>query len=340
MDDCEGARQDGWEKASRPICTSLDIIIPVKNRDLGPCVASLGAALARLDLGNLPTSKLTPRILICDGGSTDSKPVEVLAALSTAGEIILLSAPQTRFNKAALLNLGIRQSQAEVLLLSDADILWNAEAIAALLMTLADHPTALCHVAHVTETDDHAIALSRPRYGYTLHTTAQGATLTLDWVTTTPTRRPGCGLLCARRETLLQLGGYKECFQGWGWEDQDLLIRAELLGYACLAAGTVQHQSHPDTQRNQDYQGVAPSITRDRNLLACLRSLQAGHLYGDLTHAEQTQIPPPSLHLQLPPSLATQLRQIEASNSSLAEYSKAAVTHRLAQAEPPSAFGD
>lgn len=256
---------------------TLDIIIPVKDRLVAACIASLQDSRDRIH-----------QILICDGGSTQ------LAAPSPF--VRVESYPMARFNKAVLLNQGILRSQADLLLISDADIIWNTDTLAILIQTLHEHPNGLCHIAHVAETNAQSQALRRQRYGYTLQRQGQEWWITVQLTDATSTLRPGCGLVCAYRQTFLKLGGYKECFQGWGWEDQDLLMRAGLMEIPILSVGKVLHQSHGDTIRNQFYDGWDPVESRDRNILTCLRSLEQGHLLGDL----RTQLDVlPSAHLNV-----------------------------------------
>ena len=107
--------------------------------------------------------------------------------------------------------------------------------------------------------------------------------------------RPGCGLLCTRKQTLLSLGGYKESFTGWGWEDQDLLIRATLFGIKICAAGNVIHLSHSDAARNQHHQHLPPTQTRDLNITSCFQSLQKGDIFGDLR--QPAMLPHPLLEI-------------------------------------------
>lgn len=268
---------------------SLDIVIPVKNRAIADCITSLR------QLGDRAQT-----LWICDGGSTDPDTVATLTQWTSTAAIKVLHCPMQAFNKAILLNAGIAQSQADLILVSDADILWNAEAIAALLSTLDRHPHAICHIADVVETKPTSVALTRQRYGYRITQTGGKYQVTLQVVSSRLRQRPGCGLVCARRTTLRQLGGYKACFQGWGWEDQDLLMRAQLMDIPVLAAGQVVHQSHPEALRNQFYRGLAPTLTRDRNITTCLRSLQQGHLWGDLSPRPRTSQPVPKIQVQWP----------------------------------------
>ena len=268
-----------------PLCSMLAIVIPLKDRPVTACVESLRQSLADWEPG-------TYHLWLCDGGSTQPEMVDALATMAIWDEVTVLSYPDPGFNKAALINQGLRHAQGETVLVSDADIVWNEAALNALLATLAETPTALCHVAQVNETTPQTPALARPRYGYRVERTAQGVTVRVESVTPRPDHRPGCGLVAARRETWQKLGGYKEPFQGWGWEDQDLLIRAEILGIPLRAAGSVLHQSHGDDLRNRFHGHQPPQITRDLNLRRCLTSLQQGELWGSLGPPSANTAPP------------------------------------------------
>lgn len=263
----------------------LAIIIPLKDRPVMACIESLRQSLA----GWKPD---TYHLWLCDGGSTQIDVADTLAHLAKGNDVTVLSSPDPGFNKAALINQGLRHALGETMLVSDADILWNAAALNALLATLAETPTALCHIAQVNEMTPQTPALSRPRYGYRVERTAQGIIVKIEPVTPRPDHRPGCGLVVAQGETWQKLGGYKEPFQGWGWEDQDLLIRAELLDIPLRAAGCVLHQSHADDLRNYFHGHQPPQITRDLNLRRCLASLQQGDLWGSLGPPSATTAPP------------------------------------------------
>ncbi|MGD1930653.1 MAG: glycosyltransferase family 2 protein [Leptolyngbyaceae cyanobacterium] len=269
---------------------SLDVVIPVKNRCLSGCVDSLRQLGDRLQT-----------ILICDGASTHPETVVTLSHLAAVKGIKILQQPLPGFNKATLLNYGIAQSQADMILLSDADILWNGAAVDALLATLASTPQAVCHIADVDETAPTTMALTRRRYRYTVTKSERGYQVTLQEAPANLPQRPGCGLVCAHRQTLLKLGGYKECFYGWGWEDQDLLMRARLMDLPVLAAGQVVHQSHAEALRNQFHAGLAPTTTRDQNIITCLEALQKGQIWGSLAPQLRLPEPRPQIQVHLPP---------------------------------------
>ncbi|MDX2213429.1 MAG: glycosyltransferase [Oculatellaceae cyanobacterium bins.114] len=282
---------------------TLAVIIPVKNRvEITQCIASL-MSIACVD-----------RVVVCDGGSLEAHYLEPLNALTQPPHVEVLHLPIPGFNKSWLINQGIQHTQDEVLLISDADIVWNATTIEQLRAMVMTQPNTIACVHQVAESDPTAVSLRRDRYTYTIQTTATEAIVEVvavpgqisDVKFSQRDHRPGCGLICAQRSTLLALGGYKELFQGWGWEDQDLLMRARLLGMSIQTVGSVLHLSHADTTRNQHWGQAEPSHTRDQNIVACVRSLAQGQLLGDLSGA----IAPPhpiacskSISVRLPATL-------------------------------------
>ncbi len=186
------------------------------------------------------------------------------------------------FNKAWLLNQGLRAAIADYLLISDADILWNSKAIQQLLECVVTHDSAICSVQQVQETDPSAIA-RRNRYTYHAFTNH----LEILPVSENSLYRPGCGLICAAKSTFLKLDGYRETFQGWGWEDQDLLIRATLEQIPIYSQAQVIHISHSDLERNQHFSYLPVEETRDRNIINSIKELSEAY----------------SIRIQLPESL-------------------------------------
>jgi glycosyltransferase involved in cell wall biosynthesis len=259
----------------------LDIVIPVKERiTIERCVLTLIAQMLQtkgLKLG---------RILLCDGGSRTMACCEQLEKVSQWPAVEVLSFAHKGFNKAWLLNQGLQAASAPIVITSDVDILWPAETLEAMAIAAAVHPSTLYHVQAVQESEPDNVATQRSRYTYRLIPMAGKTTvelsLNVDVDAQPQDLRPGCGLVCARRSLWQQIGGYRHCFQGWGWEDQDLLMRAQLLGYRVLPLGTVTHLSHGDSQRNAFAGQLAPQESRDLNIRLCLAGLASGKLRGDL----------------------------------------------------------
>lgn len=272
---------------------SLEVIIPVKDRaEVEQCVQSL-LAIAEVH-----------RIWVCDGGSQDATCLTALQTVAQDNRVQWLVLPQSRFNKSALINQGILHSTAEILLISDADILWNSRTIQSILHCVHADKQILCSVDIVKESNPSTSSLRRSRYTYQITVESDVTQVAiLPIARSSSVVRPGCGLLCTHRTNFFKLGGYQECFQGWGWEDQDLLMRAMLYGLQLQVIGSVIHLSHGDAQRNQHHHYRQPVETRDRNILTCLKHLANGNLLGDLP----TDFVPPhshrSIQIQIPEAL-------------------------------------
>jgi GT2 family glycosyltransferase len=221
-------------------------------------------------------------VTICEGGSSDSACLLALQDLNHE-RVRILNFAMPGFNKAWLLNQGLQTAIADWLLISDADIIWNSDAIQQLLDCVISNPSAICSVARVEESDPSAIALRRNRYTYQ----SSQNYLEILPVTETTVHRPGCGLVCAAKATFLRLGGYRETFQGWGWEDQDLLIRATLEQIPIYSQAQVTHISHSDVERNQHFNHLSVEESRDRNIMNSVQELAERY----------------SIHVQLPQSL-------------------------------------
>ncbi len=271
----------------------LDVIIPIKDRTtLSDCVAELIAAIdgaSNIQLGQL---------IVCDGGSSDDECRRQLQSIGPYPGVSMLDCAHPGFNKGWLLNQGITMAAAPILLISDVDIWWNTAAIIALVNAAATHPTQLYCIQSVQESTPTNVAIARPRYTYRI----DRANATVEVYAAPPpgAQRPGYGLLCGQRSIFQAIGGYRHDFCGWGWEDQDLLIRAQLLGYGLTELGQVMHQSHGDDDRNSFIPDCAPQASRDRNIRICLRGLAQGHLHGDLI---PEAIPGQPIHVLYPPEL-------------------------------------
>lgn len=279
---------------SQQTTMTVEVIIPVKDRvEIIQCVRSL------LFLEQVL------QIWICDAGSVQPDCVAALHELKQCDQVRLLQFPMAGFNKSHLLNQGILHTTSEYLLVSDADILWHFDTLQALVTKVSTQTHTICCVGNVQESDPMSVALKRDRYIYQLTTNSDTAWIEiLPANLSNPQTRPGCGLICAQKATLQKLGGYRECFQGWGWEDQDLLIRAEIMGIQVEFAGSVIHLSHADAQRNQHFHHINPSDSRNQNILTCLNQLATGNLFGDLPLAFLPEIQHRTVQIRIPEALS------------------------------------
>lgn len=285
-------------------CLALDVIIPVRDRrTVVDCVATLRAQASQAK------SFVLRRILLCDGGSREADCQGQLAKVGQWDEVEVLHCGSENkaeaFNKGWLLNQGLAAATAPLTLISDVDILWNIESLEALATAAINAPQQITYIQSVVESEPRHEVLQRPRYAYRID--AQGGGFRVEVYAAAPSvsMRPGCGLVCARRSLFYSIGGYGHGFCGWGWEDQDLLMRAQLRDYALGQLGWVTHLSHQDRLRNNPGQGLAPEESRDANIRRCLTGLLQGRLLGDLsgTSIEISLGPTPSISVVAPPEL-------------------------------------
>lgn len=256
----------------------LDIVIPVKDRTtVGRCVSILIAQMTQARGLRLR------RILLCDGGSQSVDCRQQLEAASQRPDVEVLFLPHKGFNKGWLINQGLQAASAPVVIVSDVDILWRAKTLETMGTSAAAHPSNLYHVQDVQESEPGNVAVSRSRYTYRLTQSENETIVELYAASRLGKLRPGYGLICAQLALLRQIGGYRHGFQGWGWEDQDLLMRAQLLGYQVLSMETVEHLSHSDAGRNAFTEKQSPQESRDRNIHLCLTGIASGKLQGDLS---------------------------------------------------------
>ncbi|MFK8186085.1 MAG: galactosyltransferase-related protein [Phormidesmis sp.] len=277
----------------------LDIILPVKNRDtLLTVVKTILSEMAAAK------NSMLGQLLVCDGGSTEATCLQQLETVSElpnvrvlhcghSGDAQLSNAQSSdeqlsnerssAFNKSWLMNKGLAAATAEVVVISDVDILWGAAVLDEVAFSAANYAQRIYSILNIKESDPTARAVRRQRYTYRIAPRETDTLVEICADTVGGETRPGCGIVCAQRQVLAHVGGYKTCFVGWGWEDQDFLIRAQLLGYEVVALGEVIHLSHGDERRCR----VADSIeeSRDQNIMRCLAGLQKGELLGDLDRA-------------------------------------------------------
>ncbi|MGB7416338.1 MAG: glycosyltransferase family 2 protein [Thermosynechococcaceae cyanobacterium] len=256
--------------------TKLDVIIPVKDRStVSRCISVL------LEQAELASEIHLNRIILCDGGSREAECQRQLRWVEQFSAVEVLNCPHPGFNKGWLLNQGLEAATAPWVLISDIDILWTATTLNALCSATKSNPNQLCCIQSVQESQPTNIAPQRPRYTYRLEKTAQDIQVKVFSDSSCSPLRPGYGLVWGARSLFQRIGGYRHCFDGWGWEDQDLLIRTQLLGYEVTEVGSVIHLSHSDARRNAFSEQQRPQESRDRNLLICLAKLAAGNLGGD-----------------------------------------------------------
>lgn len=278
---------------------TLDVVIAVKDRaSVHRCVSTLIAQINLVDTLSLG------QILLCDGGSLTPTCQHQLAQVAKLPNVKILRCFHQGFNKSWLLNRGLAAATSQLVLVSDIDILWSAATLKQLSLAAMSQPNCVYSVRSVKESNPTAKATQRQRYTYIITGSNAAKRVEVYLAKVSAVERPGCGLLCAQKALFQQMGGYRDCFKGWGWEDQDFLIRAQLLGYSVEALGSVVHITHGDSSRNALHEKCSPQRSRDRNILRCLDGLTKGHLLGDLPLEKSTNFRfPRSISVQYPYNL-------------------------------------
>jgi predicted glycosyltransferase involved in capsule biosynthesis len=247
----------------------LEVLIPVKGRDT---IAQTVKSLIKSNLIDLITI------------ITGDPPSLISEVTRNHSKVRLIDFSKYPFHKSFYLNMGIEQSLGDIILISDADIIWNLATIEQLSDHSRQNVNQIVHVANVEESQPQNYALKRPRLTPIITQNApQDFTLKIA-ADSLSSERPGCGLICTHRQTLLHLGGYNSDLKGWGWEDQDLLIRAQLLGYQIMKLGSVLHLSHPESLRNPS--GENPLLTRDLNIRRSCQAIARGKRQGSINGSE------------------------------------------------------
>jgi glycosyltransferase involved in cell wall biosynthesis len=248
----------------------LSAIIPLRDR------STVAVTAASLLAAGVDT------ITIVDAESADPATCQALHELANKNDRINIVRTGGPFQKARLLNLGIRVASAPRILVTDADIIWTQETISELAER--GRRADFVHVARVVESDAvTAVANRRLRCDVSAHGR-------IRIMIERRTVRPGYGLVFASRDALLHVGGYSEDFVGWGWEDVDLLARSHALGHKIDSAGSVLHLTHGDDVRDL-HQGQSRVESRNANIMRSLERYRNGEWFGALRRDSPT---PPS----------------------------------------------
>lgn len=243
----------------------LEVLIPVKGRNT---LSQTIASLLNIELIDLITIIRGDELIDLEG-KLDNKKIRQLKIKDN-----------NNFQKSYYLNRGIKESLGQIILVSDADIIWSLNTIKALHNIVNSDINNIAHIADVQESEAHNYALKRPRF-IPIIDKIKPKYFSIKIISDQLySQRPGCGLICIHRQSLLNLGGYNEHLQGWGWEDQDLLIRAQILGYKIVRIAQVIHLSHGDNLRNQS--GQNPLNTRNQNIITSCQMLSQGIIKGSL----------------------------------------------------------
>ncbi len=195
------------------------------------------------------------------------------------GPITQIDVPAPRFNKSLSLNIGIHCARHDLLLLLDSDVFLTASI--AHLAAECRHHNRFATFNAVVEHPARPVPSFCDHHSF-LRTLVLESSSTFVWADGTVTKvrrsysdvrngsRFGPGLLLVKKQHLLDIGGFRSDFEGWGFEDVDVHVRLQRgLGLdPVYAPDEVLHLTHDDDKRDGAGQAKAASA-RDNFLLAC-----------------------------------------------------------------------
>lgn len=172
-------------------------------------------------------------VVVVDYGSED--PQRIRDAVEGEGGRVFRADVTGRWNRAAALNLGIRQAaRGDYLLTTDADILFAPKTIETVLATAAaaNHPKGVYALVQCRDLPEHLPVPSLQDLPW--KRMEEESTLRPQW------GMGGCA--CFSRSFIEEVRGYDERLEWWGGEDNDLGRRAQHFGL------DVRWVEHPDAR--------------------------------------------------------------------------------------------
>ncbi len=189
--------------------------------------------IALVDYGSMPVHAHNVRDM-CDAHRADYERVDAASAWS----------------RARCLNIGIRGTETKFVMTSDVDVVLSPRYLSDAVELLKTSPLSVVCSAMLDLPEESAGTLERSaRDGedLQLETWKEWCRPRYDW-----TAHPS---ICIAYTALYQaVRGFDEYYEGWGYEDQDLLRRLVYLGLVPEALGSGSfylHQWHADTERGR-----------------------------------------------------------------------------------------
>jgi glycosyltransferase involved in cell wall biosynthesis len=258
--------------SSRPL---YSIVIPWANRRELEFVLAWNNAI--------PFEYPVETIVVTAGGDWDE--LKALVKRAGASFIRLVNIHDSEFNKPLCMNIGVLSSRSEYIFLLDADILLSSD----ILRDAAGHlrsKACLVTVERVLEANPpspdtamsgKSIAPIRPfiaRKRDTIEYVTKDSRRAILKRDTSPDSHDGDGLVLAKREHIIQVGGLNSGLRGWGYEDTDFQLRLQFqLGLAHAVVGEVVHLTHDRVKERKLW---------NQNVALCDFNYGRGHYLGSL----------------------------------------------------------
>jgi hypothetical protein len=200
-------------------------------------------------------------IVVNCGG--DSEMLRRILAANASVRTRQVDLPATRFNRSLALNIGVGAANDDgVVFMLDADILLTSSLRPHAEMCAQQNCFAV--LAGLTAVPPR-IPRFTPPSGSFIQKLVEEISDIYHWADGTVTRvvraRVNCGpdyraapgILLARKRDLVEAGGYRSDFVGWGWEDIDIQVRLLRRGLECVhVEDEIKHLDHGDDKRDLD----------------------------------------------------------------------------------------
>ena len=222
--------------------TFVSVIVPVYNgaEDLERC-------LAAINLSDWPAFEC----IVVDDASTDPH----IADIANRHGARLVRREQ-RCGPAGARNAGVKETLAEIIFFTDADVLLHSDAIGKAMKALESNPEIAAVFGSYDDKPDHGSLLSRYRnlYHHWNHQIANEEASTF-WT--------GCGAI--RRKVFLELGGFSPGYTKPSIEDIELGYRLRAAGYRIRLLKTMlgthlKHWKFRDMVRTDIFQRGVPWV--------------------------------------------------------------------------------
>jgi glycosyltransferase involved in cell wall biosynthesis len=190
----------------------------------------------------------------------------------------------TPFNKALAINIGAAIARAPFIFILDADIVMQSNLLKELHSAIDD--SSFVTVAGIVESHEaqrnvEFLSSTSAHRRFVLRDGRQIEVIT-SRITYPGQIRKGTGLLFTRTSDFRAIGGMNSEIVGWGWEDNDVIVRLQMvLNLKPREIGSAMHLTHSDDKRFLP-SGISPSESDDINFAKCLARYEAGLLQGTM----------------------------------------------------------